>query len=196
MDSVLISLANKIATNLHADQHYGDMPYIEHCIMVAATSAKLLINHPVYFTKDDEVFVAIVGFLHDTIEDSLPCESTAFDMYSAIFNVEVAKSIAKLTKPEYGTYSSYLRNIASINIEDKTSVLTLIVKMADSLVNLHMSKINGRQYSKYERNIHILKQSWDNCFPDNPMNMYDDQVIDLINHLLSNYDMQNTGVKL
>jgi (p)ppGpp synthase/HD superfamily hydrolase len=139
-----IDLAQTLSRNLHKGQTYGKAVYSVHCQCVAHIAQELAAEVGLGW-----VDAAIVGLLHDTIEDVLLNECTATQMYEALFGRDVADAIGLLTRG-VASYDMYIGRIMDVKAS-KASQYAVIVKLADAVVNNKMCEIDGdvRRQQKY-----------------------------------------------
>lgn len=117
------------AISAHADQKYGEYPYVVHLGFV---------NHYVnkykhLLSNQSEVDLAIAsGWLHDTIED---CPTVNYEKIKSQFGEEVATIVQALTNVD-GVY----------NLEElKNNKVAFFVKLCDRLANVAFLKVNYKE---------------------------------------------------
>jgi guanosine-3',5'-bis(diphosphate) 3'-pyrophosphohydrolase len=139
-----IRQARDFAIAAHGDQRYGARPYAYHLDMVAA------ILEP-YGTQ-----AQIVGYLHDTLEDT----ASTRDQIEAAFGLHVAACVAILTD-EAGAdrKTRKTRTYAKMAEVRGESELALIVKAADRLANVRACIADGldRKLTMYREEHALLR---------------------------------------
>lgn len=139
-----IELAEQVATKAHEGQTRWDgTPYIAHPARVAK------------WLKDQGCsrFDQIVGWLHDTVEDT----GLLYEEIQDKFGPEVKKVVQCLTHDEDESYVEYIMRV-------RTNPTATAVKIAD--LNDNLSDLNKRQkqrIDKYELALAILEEAneWD-----------------------------------
>jgi len=130
--------ARAMAVAAHGDQKYGEEPYVVHLDAVAALCTQ--------FGED----VVVVGYLHDTLEDTKLAKSEI----EAKFGALVAACVDFLSDPpgpdrKTRKAAAYAR-LGSIAADAPESI-ALIVKAADRLANVRASvKNNPRLLHVYQ----------------------------------------------
>jgi len=135
-----LEIARKIAEKAHAGQkRKNGEDYINHCIRVSDMAAD-------YSEK-----AAIVGMLHDTIEDS----STTFtDLKVAGADESICWAISLCTHANSETYLEYILEIKKYWRDTKAGKWAYIVKLADLEDNLNGT--TGTLRDKYIMAYYIL----------------------------------------
>ncbi len=114
----------------HGDQKYGDEPYVTHLDEVATIACGLVVDAAA------RVLVAMVAYLHDTIEDTPVNERFLADH----FDWSAAKAVSLVTDPP--GINRRLRKAAlhaRLSVVDETDRVgraALLVKVADRLANV------------------------------------------------------------
>lgn len=124
---MLLSKALRFAAIRHGTQKVPGIgtPYMEHVVRVAALSFAAAVAEGL-----DGVLAAVIGLLHDTVEDT---DATVEDIRSS-FGDKVADGVAALTKPSgMGKEKAMEISVAAIKAAGPE---TRIVKLADRTVNM------------------------------------------------------------
>lgn len=134
-----IELAEQVATKAHEGQTRWDgTPYINH----PARVAKWLKNQG--YSRFDQ----IVGWLHDTVEDTC----LLYEEIEDKFGLEVKKAVQCLTHDD-GSYADYIMRV-------RTNSTALVVKIADLNDNLSdLLPKNKERIDKYELALAILEEA-------------------------------------
>jgi len=151
MDNKSIPFAQLLAAVAHSGQMYGDEPYINHVNAVVSNIQILHQNE----SFDLETAI-IVGYLHDTVED------TGLDLedLKTVFGVEVAHSVSLVTKIKNLTYRENIQRII-----DSGNITAMIVKLADNYANdsgdkTHMKpERRDRLNMQYDISIYMLNKA-------------------------------------
>lgn len=144
----MIARASRWAELQHADQFYGDRPYIEHCREVAGLLRNL---------QDTPWETVAAALMHDIVEDT---ETTLSDI-ETFFGKEVADIVGFVTKDES---LSYEENIA--RIANSGNLGAIKVKLADNEANRkgdksHMTKARReRLNTKYAKAHKVLEDAY------------------------------------
>lgn len=130
----MLQQARAFAVAAHADQRYGEHPYVHHLDAVAALAAPY----------GEEA--GVVAYLHDTVEDT----SATLDDIAARFGAKVAACVGLLTDPPGANRKerkakTYAR-LAEVSGEN---TLALTVKAADRLANVRAC-VSERKRSLWE----------------------------------------------
>jgi (p)ppGpp synthase/HD superfamily hydrolase len=115
--------ALELAVKAHGSQvdKVGD-PYILHPLRVSMRIGKTSgFDHP----------VAIVGLLHDVLEDTAV---DVWDLWSAGYSVEIINALEALTHKEGEEYSDYILRV-------RENKLAVVVKLADIFDNLDPNRL-------------------------------------------------------
>lgn len=123
------------ALSAHADQKYGEYPYVVHLGFV---------NHFVnkykhLLSNQNEIDVATAsGWLHDTIED---CPTVTYEKIKSEFGENIANTVQALTNID-GVYNL---------VELKNNKVAFFIKLCDRLANVSFLRINFKEkaYNKY-----------------------------------------------
>lgn len=127
----ILEKAREIAEKSHAGQVRKDgEPYINHVIRVSEAAAK--------YGED----AAIVGMLHDVIEDSEDTRSAILAISEAGFSNDVLAAVGNITKKHAESYLFYILNIR------RSGDLSKTVKLCDLADNLNGA--TGTLKDKYE----------------------------------------------
>lgn len=122
-----IEVAKLIATIAHRGQKdKSGVPYITHPEKVAS-----LLDTPQE---------KIVGYLHDTVEDT----SVEIEDIRGFFGDEIADAVALMTHADGEKYMDYVRRLAK-------NPLARRVKMADLTHNMDISRIRNPKQKDYDR---------------------------------------------
>jgi (p)ppGpp synthase/HD superfamily hydrolase len=134
VDSQVVTLAKKIATEAHGSQFRRDgvTPYIEHPAAVVSRVA-------------GDPTAEAIAWLHDVVEDT---DRTKEDLEAAGIPAAVIDRVLLLTKRGDIGYEKYLRRI-------KADPVAKRVKIADMLSNLSDSP-SERQMVKYAKGLLVL----------------------------------------
>ena len=156
--------AREFAVWAHANQTYGDRPYVHHLEAVASLVA---------FLDDPEQVLVPVAYLHDVIEDT----PVTANFLREIFGTSIAVAVEYLTDPEEGT-----RRERKAVLHDRMSRLktdltehraALIVKAADRCANLsqciqddngkllNMYKAEHKAFRKAVMRPHLCPEIWE-----------------------------------
>ena len=134
----MLEKAREIAGKAHAGQtRKGGEPYINHAVRVSEAAAK--------YSED----AAIVGMLHDVVEDAEDARSAIFAISEAGFSNDVLAAIGNITKKCAESYLFYILNIRCVGGLSKT------VKLCDLADNLNGA--TGTLKDKYEMAQWILE---------------------------------------
>jgi len=138
-----LAKAMALAAYAHADQfRWGGEPYVTHCIRVATAAAEV-------YDEDH----AVVGALHDVLEDVERAELDVMDDGRGILSVdemsllltdEQVHALRMLTHEEDESYEDYVRDIA----EDQES-MAVRIKVLDLTDNLRTMKVGSRSYGRH-----------------------------------------------
>jgi len=124
--SALLVRAADLAARAHVDQRrkgYGDVPYVNHVIAVAALVGGA--------TDDAEILAA--ALLHDVVEDS---ETTVEDL-TALFGARVAALVGEVTDdPAIATLPTFQRKGMQAKKMAAASDGAKLIKVADQTSNL------------------------------------------------------------
>lgn len=144
--------AAELAIIKHAEQKYGDLPYVCHLMEVAqvALARNLPKNWPHSKQYSSDAYIdnlLAVCYLHDIVEDT---EVTCHDLDKE-FNMEVVHAVELLTKNKVDPYESYIAQI-------KTYHLAREVKICDTIANLSNSVKEGsrNRIKKYSKQLELL----------------------------------------
>jgi (p)ppGpp synthase/HD superfamily hydrolase len=134
-------VARRIAEQAHLGQtRKNGEPYINHAIRVSEAAAK--------YSED----AAIVGMLHDVIEDS---DTTFEDLEKAGFDYTICWALSLCTHADSESYLEYILEIKKYaNCRD--GQIAMAVKLADIEDNLNGAK--GTLRDKYELARYILTE--------------------------------------
>lgn len=130
--SQCVAYAAHLARIAHADQRYGDAPYMTHVRAVASVC------------QIAGERTAAVGYLHDVCEDS---DMTPQDLRAAGFDSFIAASVELLTRPAGMRYHDYIERFGEFPYTDGMLIsaydtayepaygqpMARIVKLADNL---------------------------------------------------------------
>lgn len=120
--------ARAFAIAAHGDQAYGAYPYVHHLDAVAAILAP-------YGTT-----AQVIGYLHDTIEDT----AVTRDEVEARFGAHVAECVAILTdEPGPNRKTRKQLTYAKMARVDAAHALALVAKVADRLANVRACIASG-----------------------------------------------------
>lgn len=147
----------KLVNRWHAEQKYGEHPYIYHLEMVADRSKDLW---------GDESAIWVVSMLHDLIEDAEDKVLARIDLAEMMLLFEknghftqeecfsMCKTIGYLTKGDSITRKEYLNWLTVDSIAVK-------VKLSDSLCNLTCSikSQDKRRINRYLETIKIVSEA-------------------------------------
>lgn len=115
MNHPQVALAYDLARHFHDGQKYGDGPYINHPIRVAA--------------RIDDPLLQAAALLHDTLEDT---EATDAGLIGSGVNPGVVEIVRILTRDEEGEdYKDYIERII-----ESGSQYAMKIKLSDLLDNL------------------------------------------------------------
>lgn len=134
------SIALDIATKYHADQMYGDKPYMYHLLGVM----KLVADGG--GTPIDQA----VAILHDVLEDTV---CTPHTLRVAGLREEIVEAVMAITHYEMQDRSTYLRQCCANPIAKR-------VKKCDTLFNLTHSVQagNSKRIIKYSKQLQFLEE--------------------------------------
>lgn len=131
---VMIDKARSLATKAHAQQKYGDLPYMTH------------IEAVVELLKPYGQDAMVAGYLHDVLEDS----DTDSKEIESEFGTQIAKCLELLRDdPKESRRARKIKAYARLSRVTGAEELALIVAVADRLANLQAC-IKGR-------NVKLLK---------------------------------------
>lgn len=147
--------AEELANEVHLKQEYGNQPYSEHLEDVSSKTVWLLEENAVSLLVNDSAigFKALqVAWLHDAIEDT---DLTEEALRERGFAEDVIEAILLVTKEEGYNYEEYIERI-------KNNFLALVVKLADTIVNLSFSLVNHdeRRIAKYLKQYDLLNPAF------------------------------------
>lgn len=111
-EMVLEQVAFNLSAAAHKDKMYGDEPYINHPVRVAASLQKF-----------EEKVVAL---LHDVLEDT---DYVDLPFICHVFGYEIGLAVGEITREKYETYQEYIERLAG-------NKLATLVKIADLYENL------------------------------------------------------------
>ncbi|MGF1723591.1 phosphohydrolase [Photobacterium nomapromontoriensis] len=126
--------ARTLARAKHKGQLYGDIPYYIHLEAVARLASP--------FGTD----AMIVAQLHDTVEDT----DTTISELVGDFGFIVADAVSYITDSKLS--DRYLRKVnqnerlASLNVDEESARIALIVKACDRLANVRASRHGEQKY--------------------------------------------------
>lgn len=134
------AIATQLVTEYHADQMYGDKPYVYHLLGVA----KLVRE------GGGGIIDQIVGLLHDILEDT---ECTPHKLRVAGLGEEVVEAVIAITHYEMQDRLTYLRQCCANSIAKR-------VKKCDTLFNLTHSVQagNSKRIIKYAKQLQFLEE--------------------------------------
>ena len=124
-------VARRFADGCHADQRYGDQPYMTHIDDVVFILKKW--GEKTSFPGFAVNQCIIAGYLHDTIEDT----TATPDMIAALFDNEVAGIVMRVTDAEGSNRKERKLRSYPKMAED---VRAVAVKVADRLANVRACK--------------------------------------------------------
>ncbi|MGF1692500.1 phosphohydrolase [Photobacterium kagoshimensis] len=131
--------ARTLARSKHSGQYYGELPYYVHLEAVSRLATP--------FGTD----AMIIAQLHDVMEDT----ETTVDELASDFGFLVADAVSYMTdgKLEDRAKRKAMINqrLASLNADEESARLALIVKACDRLANVRASKSSSeRHYDMYK----------------------------------------------
>lgn len=127
--SVTIRFMERIASEAHKDQKYGDKPYMFHVKQVHDFCLKMIDKNQQIFDVGLQEQMLTVALGHDLVEDT---PWTLEELAQCGFDKHIVSSIDCITKRENESREDYLSRCM-------TDVVSLLVKYADSRCNLHAS---------------------------------------------------------
>ena len=134
-----LTVARRVAEQAHAGQtRRNGEPYINHAIRVSEAAAK--------HSED----AAIVGMLHDVIEDS---DTTFEELEKAGFDHTICWALSLCTHADTESYLEYILEIKKYS-NCRAGQIAMAVKLADLEDNLNGAK--GTLKDKYELARYIL----------------------------------------
>jgi len=136
-DLNIIERAIIFATEAHAGQTYGPLPYVSHPIMVMTALADYAVND----------ITQAAAILHDVVEDT---DHSPQDI-DEHFGPYVAALVDILTHDEEETYFQYIERIATTK-----NLFAIEIKRADLFVNMQMWGGVKAQRKRYEKALNIL----------------------------------------
>lgn len=142
----VLERAKILAEEAHKDQRYGELPYMEH------------INSVVKILKPYGEFAQVLGYLHDTVEDTYITQKDILNN----FGMYIERHVYLLTDPEEAQTRKEKKKISNarfsaITIEDEFNRV-LIVKSADRLANMRQTFIsNSKYFSMYKKEYNEFK---------------------------------------
>lgn len=153
LDQTVIAVG--LAAEKHADQMYGEFPYMYHLIqvdkLVVQAYADKSRSHSDPYSKEpgDEMdCLRAVAFLHDIIEDT---DTTFDELREAGICESVVRAVLYITKSKDESYKEYIAGV-------KSNTLARKVKLCDTSANL-MNSIkegNTKRINKYSKQIQLL----------------------------------------
>ncbi len=131
----ILNKAYDFAQTKHKNQMYGKHPYIYHLLQVQELTSKMNLSEE----------YQIVGFLHDTLEDT----ETTYQELCDNFGESIANCVLELTHDKYENYLDYLKGL---------SIPARKVKICDIMCNLQESILTGNQrlIDKYQKALFYL----------------------------------------
>lgn len=134
------AIATDLVKEYHAEQMYGDKPYVYHLLGVA----KLVRE------AGGDIKHQCVALLHDILEDT-PC--TAHKLRIAGIKEEIIEAVQALTHHEMEDRMAYLRRVWN-------NPMALFVKKRDMLFNLTHSiqAGNSKRIIKYTKQLRFLEE--------------------------------------
>lgn len=142
----MLDKARLFALNAHADQKYGDKPYIFHLEAVVA-----------YLQPYGEQ-AKVIGYLHDVVEDT-PVSVADIENTFGLF---VAECVSILTdEPGKNRKERKQKTYAKMAQVNGKTVLALVVKAADRLANLDecVANQNASKLTMYKNEHPVFQQS-------------------------------------
>ena len=148
-----------LAMRAHAEQSYGDLPYLSHLLEVDQNVVKLFkptgMKHSEPFSKEpgDEIDkLRAIAYLHDTLEDT---DLTVEHMRLAGIDEDVIHAVQCLSKHDGQEYMVYMDVVLSNELARK-------VKLCDTMANLNNSLREGnmKRIRKYSKQITILEEGF------------------------------------
>lgn len=152
MDSTpSITYTIELACRCHEGQTYGGKNYVNGHLQPVSKEAHLVLirqESNIDPLKDYRLSVSIIGWLHDILEDT---DMTAQGLRSRGYPDEVVDAVVAITKVEGESRKEYLRKC-------KDNYLALVVKKADTMVNLTNSYKEGnyKRIKKYTEQLAFL----------------------------------------
>lgn len=147
--SAFVAEAIKLATQHHHGQKYIDQTYMDGHIYPVVLQAELIARGAKMSSTEIDCVIAI-AYMHDLVEDT----TVSLDMIQDITHVPdaVPNAVNALTKCDGEPHGEYLQRIINCNI------YAVVVKLADSLVNLRTSLSTGiaSNVLKYANNVNFL----------------------------------------
>lgn len=127
----------------HRGQTYGRKAYLNGHLVPVANEARLVLareQQGIKPTVDDKETVCLIGLLHDSLEDT---SMTSDKLLELGYSQEIVDSVIAITKLPQQSWKDYLRQV-------KKNKLALIVKKADTFINLQNSYKDGN-YSRIKK---------------------------------------------
>ena len=139
VDNPLIQIAHNIAVLSHADQKYGDKPYMYHILGVVKNITEGInrISSAIDISDEERTRSICLAYLHDVIED---CPDFNHNTLIDTFGKDLFDQLCLLSHGDE-SYSQYLYNLS-------TDQECCMVKAADLLFNIEHSKKEKSGYAK------------------------------------------------
>jgi len=148
----ILSQVRLLAQVSHAGQvDKVGKPYFMHAEMVSRTVGDLISSWHLP-SEDFSLKAQIVGYLHDTLEDT---QMTMDDLWKHKIPTECMLAVEAITKVDGVTYQDYLMNV-------KRCKLAAVVKVADMMHNSDLSRLDNvteedlTRREKYQKAITFL----------------------------------------
>ena len=148
-------IAVELAIRHHAEQKYGELPYIIHLAevdrLVVQVYAPKEREHSEPYSKrpgDEMDNLRAIAFLHDIIEDTAV---TSLDLAKAGITWEVIAAVEAMTKVKGEKYDDYIHRVLQ-------NPLAVKVKLCDTSANLmnNIKEGNTKGIMKYTNQLQIL----------------------------------------
>jgi (p)ppGpp synthase/HD superfamily hydrolase len=132
-----LELARGLAEKFHAGQMYGRHPYMYHLEMVSSA------------LKDDgDERLAIIGMLHDMLEDT----ACKVELLEALFEDNIVEAVLAIThKKSWQSREEYLTEVKANPLAKKVKLVDLMMNMRESILRGDMKRVK-----KYAEQIALL----------------------------------------
>jgi (p)ppGpp synthase/HD superfamily hydrolase len=134
----IIDRAIKLAARAHADDKWGELPYMVHLALVANEVRTIAPEWPI---------LEAAAWLHDVIEDHPEYTDEVIRDFPEIFAI-----IRTVSRVEGETYDEFIQRVLDSYEDD-----AIMLKLADMRVNLGNGP-KGNLRSRYEKHIKTLEK--------------------------------------
>jgi (p)ppGpp synthase/HD superfamily hydrolase len=121
-----IKRARELASRLHAQQKYGEFPYVVHLWDVACVAMRFGLGEP----------IVIACLLHDTLEDTV----MTYNEIEREFGKDIADAVGSVTK--IATLPNRKKKNEEVNQRTAKNLMAIAVKLCDRIANCESGEKN------------------------------------------------------